>query len=224
MSLSFSLAIFAGSGLSWHCHNSPVLYVDTDGRAIAQVAGLVIGTISAAALAKILADYLELKGAARWAFITAVTVAGAALGTLLGPIVEKLSATAIAAINAKIAAATSVVAATASEAAQKWGNLSQAAQYGIKAYTQMVSLLKNTGLQAHHIIEQRFGLNIDISVAVTLAEHQAFTNAWRSLVPYGTDYSVLTPAQIWNYAQEVYKNFPVILDAAKKALGFKREQ
>jgi len=80
----------------------------------------------------------------------------------------------------------------------------------------MTKALKGTGLQAHHIIEERFGLKITSSTAVTKAEHQAFTNAWRKLLPYGKKY---TTKQIWNAAQQVYKNYPALLEAAKKALG-----
>ncbi|WP_144687055.1 hypothetical protein [Acetivibrio clariflavus] len=89
----------------------------------------------------------------------------------------------------------------------------------------MTKSLKGTGLQAHHIIEQRLAdvLGISntksmLSVAVTKTEHQAFTNAWRKLIPYGTNYSTLTKTQIWNYAQEVYKDYPALLDAAKKTI------
>jgi len=45
--------------------------------------------------------------------------------------------------------------------------------------------------RAHHVIEQRFGLNITDIVAVTNTEHQAFTNAWRSAFKFGTDYSTI---------------------------------
>ena len=47
------------------------------------------------------------------------------------------------------------------------GDLSRASLYGVKPYNEMRELLQNTGLHAHHIIEQRFNLNISDSVAVT---------------------------------------------------------
>ena len=103
-----------------------------------------------------------------------------------------------------------------------WGNLSKAAQYGLKPYYTLKTLIKNTGLQAHHIIEKRFGLKgleTDISVALTKTEHQLFTNAWRKKIPYGTQYTYLTINEIWAVAQQVYANFPVLLEAARKALG-----
>ncbi len=110
-------------------------------------------------------------------------------------------------------------------ASKALGDLSQASKYGIDTYGNLTKSLKGTGLQAHHIIEQRLAdvLGISntksmLSVAVTKTEHQAFTNAWRKLIPYGTNYSTLTKTQIWNYAQEVYKDYPALLDAAKKTI------
>ena len=38
-----------------------------------------------------------------------------------------------------------------------FGNLSRAGEYGIKPYDKMKKALEGTGLQAHHVIEQRFG-------------------------------------------------------------------
>jgi len=100
---------------------------------------------------------------------------------------------------------------------QYWGSLSKAADFGIRTYSQMKTALRNTGLQAHHIVEQRFGLGINQAVAVTKAEHQAFTNHWRKLLPYGQKHTL---QEVWNAAQQVYADFPVLLDAAREALGF----
>lgn len=69
-----------------------------------------------------------------------------------------------------------------------FGNLSKAEQYGIKSYGALHKTIKGTGLHAHHIIEKRFAnileLNANdmLSVAVTITEHQKFTNDWRKLV------------------------------------------
>jgi hypothetical protein len=63
----------------------------------------------------------------------------------------------------------------------------------------MTKALKGTGLQAHHVVEQRFagvmGGNATqrMSVAVTPAEHQVFTNAWRQAIPYGAGTKAATP-------------------------------
>jgi hypothetical protein len=85
--------------------------------------------------------------------------------------------------------------------------------------------LKGTGIKAHHIVEKRFADTLEISdsnsmlsVAVTKAEHQTFTNEWRNLIPYGTDYSSLSKTQIWEAAQKVYKNYPELLNAAQKTI------
>lgn len=90
----------------------------------------------------------------------------------------------------------------AAKAASKFSELSKARQYGIKAYSALRKVLKGTGLHAHHIIEQRLvkhlGINVNklLSVAVTPAEHQKFTNKWRKLVEYGTDYTTLKREKI----------------------------
>ncbi len=64
---------------------------------------------------------------------------------------------------------------------------SSASEFGIKSYKSLQKLTKGTGLEAHHLIEKRFakmlGVNPGemVSVALTKAEHQSFTNAWRKL-------------------------------------------
>ncbi|WP_054750422.1 hypothetical protein [Ruminiclostridium josui] len=106
-----------------------------------------------------------------------------------------------------------------------FGNLSKAAEYGLDSYSALHKKLKGTGLEAHHIIEKRLAkalgissTNSMLSVAVNKTEHQVFTNAWRAIIPYGTDYSKLSKDQIWQAAQKVYKNFPALLEAAKKTI------
>lgn len=84
--------------------------------------------------------------------------------------------------------------------------------------------MRGTGLDAHHIIEQRLvkhlGFNTDemLAVAVTKSEHQAFTNAWRNLIGHGYNYSELTLDDLWEYAQIVYENYPELKEAAYKTL------
>ena len=108
--------------------------------------------------------------------------------------------------------------------AEGFGNLTKAKEYGIMGYNALKKVLKGTGLEAHHIIEQRLvkHLGIDISnmlsVAVTKSEHQVFTNAWRKAFAYGMDYNTLTVDAIWDVAQEIYKDYPEILEAAEKIL------
>ncbi len=102
----------------------------------------------------------------------------------------------------------------------------KASQYGIQEYTKLRMAIKGTGLQAHHLIEQRFASTLGIktgnmaSIALTPAEHQVFTNAWRKLIPYANSNSVLNTStaskqDIYNAAKVIYKNYPEIL----KVLG-----
>ena len=51
-----------------------------------------------------------------------------------------------------------------------------------------------------------------LSIAVTPAEHQVFTNAWRSRIAYGTS-KIATLTQVENAARYVYRDYPDILTA-----------
>lgn len=107
-------------------------------------------------------------------------------------------------------------------AARGLGALSQAGKFGIQPYNALTKALKGTGLQAHHLIEQRFaavlGQNAKqgLSIAVTPAEHQAFTNAWRAAIPYGQGTANATRQQVMDAARQIYSGYPEILGA----LGF----
>ena len=89
------------------------------------------------------------------------------------------------------------------------------------AYGQLRQVIQGTGLQAHHLIEQRFaGLfggaarTEGLSVAVTQAEHQAFTNAWRALIPYGPNGTgAATREMVMDAARQIYSSHPEILGA-----------
>lgn len=105
-----------------------------------------------------------------------------------------------------------------------FGQLSRAAEFGIKPYGTLQKSLKGTGLQAHHLIEQRFAALMGqkkskmLSVAVTHgrgSEHQLFTNAWRKLIPWGEGTANATKEQVLRAAKLIYADFPHIL----KALG-----
>ena len=104
-------------------------------------------------------------------------------------------------------------------AASAFGGLSRAGQFGIQPYNQLTKALKGTGLQAHHLLEQGFagvlGQNARqmASVAVTKAEHQAFTNAWRSAIPYGQGTANATRQQVLDAARQIYSGHPELLRA-----------
>jgi hypothetical protein len=100
-----------------------------------------------------------------------------------------------------------------------FGGLAHAEQYGIQPYKQLTKALKGSGLQAHHLIEKRFAdaLGVDAqqmaSVAVTKAEHQVFTNAWRKAFPYGSGTKAATPSAVRNEAARIYADYPALLSA-----------
>jgi len=102
-------------------------------------------------------------------------------------------------------------------AAAAFGMLSRANQYGILPYGRLANTLRGTGLHAHHLIEQRFAAVVGqvprqmSAIAVTPAEHQVFTNAWRAAIPYGAGTANATYAQVMNAAKQIYAQYPAIL-------------
>jgi hypothetical protein len=49
-----------------------------------------------------------------------------------------------------------------------------------------------------------------LSIVVTPAEHQVFTNAWHAAIGYKRDVS---PAEISAAARRIYANYPAVLNA-----------
>ena len=100
-----------------------------------------------------------------------------------------------------------------------FGRLSVAGRYGVKPYSEMSRDLKGTGLRAHHLIEKRFTdlfggkAREGLSIAVTPAEHQMFTNAWRSEIGYGAGTRAATARQVMDAARRIYSSHPAILRA-----------
>ena len=84
-------------------------------------------------------------------------------------------------------------------------------------YNALRRAVAGTGLKSHHLIEKRLAGVVGqkqsqmLSVAVTEAEHQPFTNAWRRAFPYGSNYRQLSADQVMNKAREIYANYPAFL-------------
>jgi len=97
--------------------------------------------------------------------------------------------------------------------------LTRAAEFGIRPYGELRQALQGSGLQAHHIIPQRFATlfgqdtSQQLSVALTQGEHQIFTNAWRALIPYGEGTQAATVESVLQAAQQIYADFPSLLQA-----------
>jgi hypothetical protein len=76
------------------------------------------------------------------------------------------------------------------------------------------------------LLEQRFASTLGVtsgsmsSIALSVEEHQVFTNAWRAKIGYRNSGAMVTTAnatkeQIYNAAKEIYKDYPAILKALK---------
>jgi RHS repeat-associated protein len=107
------------------------------------------------------------------------------------------------------------------------GKFDSAWQYGIQSYSELHSELQGTGLQAHHLIEQRFADTIGMdpgsmaSIALTPSEHSQFTSAWREAIGYisqnnGINTATAVRDEIWATAQQIYSGYHELLAAAYK--------
>ena len=214
--------------------NNPVKYTDPDGNAFFLVTGGIgagIGAIYGAVKSYRDTGSVDWKEVAKDAAIGGAIGmgAGAAASLVLAGSATATTGTVIAGAKAAATATFGAGGTVAVAAAKAYGNLSKAAEYGIKTYSQLRNAIAGKGLQAHHIIEQRFlkcpalqklGRTVGnmLSVAVTPEEHQEFTNKWRAAFAYGIDYTKITAEQIWEKAQEIYANYPELLQAAKETL------
>ena len=100
----------------------------------------------------------------------------------------------------------------------------KAAEYGIlplRLLKQIVPI--GSGLEKHHLIEARFAPRLGIAAdeipgtALTRAEHQPFTNAWRTEIGYingknPVNTLTATVDNIWEAAQNVYADYPELLE------------
>jgi hypothetical protein len=89
----------------------------------------------------------------------------------------------------------------------------------IGGYGELRTLIKGSGLNAHHLLEQRFAGVLGqksrdmLSIVVNPSQHQIFTNAWRNAIPYGSGTQGATRASVEAAARRIYADFPGILDA-----------
>ena len=82
-------------------------------------------------------------------------------------------------------------------------------------YSELSKLTRGTGLQIHHLLEQRFFKSIlqggfytkksdMLCVIIDKDTHQGFTNAWREAIPYGADYSSIPFETVQYFAIDIY--------------------
>jgi len=96
----------------------------------------------------------------------------------------------------------------------------------VDTYANLKKTTAGMGLEVHHIVEKRFlpainmaNPNSMLSVALSKAEHQIYTNAWRAAFPYGQQvYGDIAKSELWKVAQKIYENFPELMEAAKQTI------
>ncbi len=232
-----------------YANNSPINYNDPSGHCLILCTAIIGGAIGAIVGA---VGYTAYTIATGREFNTGTMLlaagGGAAAGALIGTGVGLAAGmSAAAATSATITGAGAVTAATEtvltatggdpsddiSAASQAYGNLSQAANYGVQPGNQLANAISRTGLQVHHIIEQRLAPALGqtaaeaqnwLSTAVTPAEHQVLTNAWRYEIGYINSSNIIntgnaTIENIWTAAQKIYADYPGLLDAARQTLA-----
>ena len=194
-----------------YCMLNPVMMVDPDGRVPIETIwdiGNILYDIGAAICNHIKGKHQAAKenwrdlGLDASATLIPYVPAGASKVVKVGKVLEKTT-----------------------DVVSKFGQLEKASEYGFKSYKELKKVVeKNSGLQVHHLIEQRFaeklGVKTDdmLSIILTKEEHQAFTKAWRKAIDYKntkarTDNA--TTEQIYDVAKEIYKDYPEILKALK---------
>jgi len=204
-----------------YARNNPLAYRDDSGHVVWWVVGGIVGgVVGLGAYALTHQDNFNWKDAALW------TGGGAVVGATFGAGAQFVAGT----LGTQAAVAAGTSAATTTVAASRGLNaFSRAGEFGIQSYNQLRTMISGTGLQAHHLIEQRFakGLGLNAgkmpSIALTRQEHQAFTNLWRSAIGYNTDPSMVrttnaTLQDIWIAAQQVYAQHPELLEVVRQTL------
>ena len=120
----------------------------------------------------------------------------------------------------------------ATTSGQNIENITRASNFLVKPYSQLKNTLTDTGLQVHHIIEQRLAPALGqtfnqaknwLSVALTKDQHLAFTNDWRNAIGYSNSLNSINTAtanleDIWRAAQKVYAAYPTLLEAARMTI------
>jgi hypothetical protein len=110
-------------------------------------------------------------------------------------------------------------------------NFEVAGEFGYNSYKKLKDMVKKvfgtgSGNEVHHLLEKRFAGTLGeveddmLSIVLTKAEHDNFTQAWREAIPYRNSGAIVntvtaTEKQILDAAKKIYKDYPNIL----KVLG-----
>lgn len=225
--------------------NNPINYTDPTGHIpfliVAAIIGLVIGSGVGAYTSYRETGQVQVKSVIKGGVIG--TIVGLTSGALIaaastGSIMASTSAvfTGISSILTSGSASTALsmiqanMKSAATEAANWVGRLFEPKDEfkgsQIDSYKNLRKVFKGMGKEVHHIIEKRFvdvlpktKTNEILSIALDPARHRVFTNAWRQLIPYGS--KTFSAEQVFNAAQIIYKDSPVLLDAVMRIFKLK---
>ena len=231
-----------------YVNNSPVNFNDPSGHCLILCTAIIGGAVGAIVGAVGYTAYTVATGGEfNTGHMLLAAGGGAAAGALIGTGVgiaagmstAAATTAAVTGAGAATTATTTVLNATGGDptdeinaASQAFGNLSQAANYGIQQGNQLKNAISGTGLQVHHLVEQRLAPALGqtasqaqqwLSTAVTPQEHQAFTNNWRNAIGYINSSNPINTAtatanNMWTAAQDIYAKYPALLDAARQTI------
>jgi len=223
-----------------YVNNNPINSSDPSGHCITCVvlAGMAIGTLvdygiqvyqntqTGISFQEALTTDISITEIAKGAVIGgSVALIGAGVASLIGTAAVTTTAITASSVACADGDCTNEGTAVVNSVSDVYGNLSHAAEYGIKTYNELRAFTKGTGLQVHHLIEERLADALELtklqlknipSVVVTPTQHQVITNQWRTVIGYVNSHAPVTTVtatyqDIYSAVEKVYRDYPELL-------------
>jgi hypothetical protein len=202
-----------------YARNGPLAYVDNSGEVAWWVVGGAVGGLAGfGAYAITHRENFDWREAALW------TLGGTVTGVTLGAGAQWVAGTL--GMEATVATGTAGTVVTT----RGLNAFSRAAEFGVRSANELRKLTAGLGLQAHHLIEVRFGEPLGLApgqipgIALTEEEHRILTNLWlQQIGRVNMDRQVTTAnatlQDVWEAAQRIYANYPELPEAVRQFLG-----
>ncbi len=223
-----------------YVNNNPINSSDPSGHCITCVvlAGMAIGALvdygiqvyqntqAGISFQEALTTDISITEIAKGAVIGgSVALIGAGVASLIGTAAVTTTAITASSVACADGDCTNEGTAVVNSVSDVYGNFSHAAEYGIKTYNELRAFTKGTGLQVHHLIEERLADALELtklqlknipSVVVTPTQHQVITNQWRTVIGYVNSHAPVTTVtatyqDIYSAVEKVYRDYPELL-------------
>ncbi len=193
-----------------YCYNNPVNYTDPDGHVPLAAIYIYVMAVASSPDTQMDMQFIAIDLAQGNYFAAAFDTAGALIpgATGLGKVADDTAKAVLKFFGKKSTAEIETI-------RQTFGN-----GQVVMSYKYLKQLVKGSGLETHHLMEQRFadkmGLNTNdiLSVALDKDTHQKITNLFRDKIKYNSAFDFLHPErlttsrstdqQIWDATREVY--------------------